>query len=131
MIAGRDTTACLLTWSLIEFCKNPEWEKKCLDEINDIFDNNDNNDNYNNFPSYDKVQNLKNLHMFLSEVLRLHPPLPTDMKRALKDDVWPDGSRIPAGTYCSYLPYAAGRCSKNWGDDCLEFNPERWDDLQF
>ena len=48
------------------------------------------------------------------------------MKIALKDDVWPDGSKIPAGTHCSYLPYAAGRWPGNWGSDCFEFRPERW-----
>jgi len=123
MIAGRDTTGCLLTWALVEFHHHPEWEEKCLTELREILGSEG--------PSHDSVLKLKTMQMFLSEVLRLHPPVPSDGKRAIKADVWPDGTIIPAGTMCNYLPYAAGRLQGNWGADSLEFKPERWADLPF
>lgn len=119
LLAGRDTTAVLLTWSLIEFCLNPQWEEKCLNEIKDVLRDSE--------PTHDNIQNLELLGNFINEVLRLHAPVPNDVKIAVKDDIWPNGTKIPAGTHCSYSPYAAGRSEKNWGSDCLEFNPQRWE----
>lgn len=123
MIAGRDTTGCLLTWALVELHQHPEWEEKCLSEIREVLGS--------ETPSHDNVQKLTTMQMFLSEVLRLHPPVPSDGKRAIKADVWPDGTQVPAGANCSYLPYAAGRWEGNWGADALEFKPERWENLPF
>lgn len=120
LLAGRDTTSVFLTWALSEFCLHPEWEEKCLTEINDVLRGSD--------PDSDNIQNMPLLEMFLNEVLRSHPPVPTDVKIAVNDDVWPDGTKIPRGTHCSYLIYAAGKYEKNWGSDCMEFNPERWRD---
>ena len=65
--AGRDTTACLLTWSLYEISKHPEMEQKILDEMKQVF---------SDAPvSAESVKGLKYTHNFLSEVLRLHPPV--------------------------------------------------------
>lgn len=58
--------------------------------------------------------------------MRLYPPVPTDGKEAIKDDVLPDGTVVRKGTRVIYHPYAMGRVEKVWGSDWGAFRPERW-----
>lgn len=60
------------------------------------------------------------------EVLRLYPSVPNNIKYALNDDVWPDGTHIRAGDYVAWSTYAQGRSEKAWGPDAKQFKPERW-----
>ncbi|KAH6824765.1 cytochrome P450 [Perilla frutescens var. hirtella] len=38
----------------------------------------------------------------------------------------PDSTFVPAGSNISYSIYSSARMKFIWGDDCLEFKPERW-----
>ncbi|KAL3572016.1 hypothetical protein D5086_025920 [Populus alba] len=49
-----------------------------------------------------------------------------DSKHVVADDVLPDGTFVPAGSSVTYSIYASGRMKTTWGEDCLEFKPERW-----
>ena len=70
--------------------------------------------------------------------LRLYPPIPRNVRTALKDIILPTGggpdgrSRIfvPAGTEVCYHVYAMHRRFDLWGPDALEFRPERWTDVE-
>lgn len=62
-LAGRDTTAVWLTWSLYRLCIHPDIEKKVLAEIEGI----------DGPLTFEAVGNLEYTQAFLSEVLRLHP----------------------------------------------------------
>ena len=42
------------------------------------------------------------------------------------DDYLPDGTFVLAGSSIIYSIYSAGRMKTVWGEDCLEFRPERW-----
>ncbi|KAJ4895118.1 Cytochrome P450 86A4 [Raphanus sativus] len=75
---------------------------------------------------FDEIDRLVYLKAALSETLRLYPSVPEDSKHAENDDVLPDGTFVPAGSSVSYSIYAAGRMKSTWGEDCLEFIPERW-----
>jgi len=120
MIAGRDTTACLLTWAIYELNEHPDMEEKVLQEIHELLAQ-------SKYPTYESVMHgLQYTHAFLSETLRLHPPVPSDTKTAVKDDVLPDGTFIPAGAKVNYQPYIFGRLESLWGPDVTEFKPERW-----
>ncbi|CAD6333959.1 unnamed protein product [Miscanthus lutarioriparius] len=66
------------------------------------------------------------LHAAITEAMRLYPPVPFNGRVAVRDDVLPSGAALRAGWYANYSAYAMGRMEKLWGEDCLEFVPERW-----
>lgn len=49
-----------------------------------------------------------------------------DGKHAAEDDVLPDGNIVNKGDGVSYMTYAMGRMTYNWGKDAEEFLPGRW-----
>ncbi|CAN1282395.1 Cytochrome P450 86A1 [Linum perenne] len=49
-----------------------------------------------------------------------------DFKYVVEDDILPDGTVVPAGSSVTYSIYSVGRMKSIWGEDCLEFKPERW-----
>ena len=60
------------------------------------------------------------------EVLRLYPSVPSNIKVALDDDVWPDGTPVRKGDSVVWSPYIQGRNTAVWGPDAKDFRPERW-----
>ena len=118
IIAGRDTTACALSWFVYELSKHPDVEKKLLDEMESVFQGRQ--------PSYDDLNECHYLTACLSETLRLHPSVPLDIKTAVADDVLPSGTKVRAGHTVGYLPYAMAHLERIWGKDAAEFNPSRW-----
>mmetsp|Transcript_14659 Transcript_14659/g.29168 ORF Transcript_14659/g.29168 Transcript_14659/m.29168 type:complete len:521 (-) Transcript_14659:82-1644(-) len=122
MIAGRDTTACALSWSMYEISKHPEVSAKIIEEVTRVCKGDDDVSTY----SYENIGNLTYTHAVAMEVLRLHPSVPVDIKFAVKDDTLPDGTFIPQNATVIYSPYAMGRSKEIWGADALEFKPERF-----
>ncbi|KAK9927165.1 hypothetical protein M0R45_024364 [Rubus argutus] len=74
---------------------------------------------------FEEVDRLTYLKAALSETLRLYPSVPQDFKHTVNDDILPDGTFVPAGSSVTYSIYAIGRMKFIWGEDCLEFKPER------
>lgn len=124
MIAGRDTTACALSWGFYELTKRPHIVQKIVEEVEQICGKN--NPDY----SYDKICQLRYTHAVVMEVLRLHPSVPNDHKYAVGDDVLPDGTFVPAGAAVAWMPLSMGRSEEIWGEDALEFKPERFLDAK-
>ena len=120
MIAGRDTTACALSWGFYELIKRPEIIENIVNEVAVVCGKED--PDY----SFDKISELRYTHAVVMEILRLHPSVPNDHKYAVDDDVLPDGTFIPAGSAVAWLPLAMGRDKTIWGDDAMEFKPERF-----
>lgn len=120
MVAGRDTTAAALSWTVFELTRpgRGAMVDRIVAEVKSICVQGD--------YSIDKIQQLSYLHAFVMEVLRLHPSVPVDGKFSVKADILPDGTKIPAGAMVVYAPYAMGRFQDNWGPDAEEFNPERF-----
>ena len=104
MIAGRDTTACTLTWLFYELSINPEVQDKLYEELSAAFPG-------NLTPAYADLapQKLPYLNACIMETLRMHPPVPEEAKYATKDVPFPDGTVVPRGTRLVFLPYAMGR----------------------
>jgi len=118
LIAGRDTTAQALSWTIYCLCNHPEIARKARDEIREVCGVKG--------PDYDDVNRLPYLQAIIHEVLRLYPSVPINPKFPDNDDTLPDGTFVPRGTAVFYNSYAMGRCKSIWGEDAKEFRPERW-----
>ncbi|CAJ1902168.1 unnamed protein product [Sphenostylis stenocarpa] len=116
ILAGKDTTSAALTWFFWLLSKNPRVEKEIVNEIMEKSE----------VPVYDEVKNMIYTHAALCESMRLYPPVPTDVKEAMGDDVLPDGTVVKKGMLVTYHVYAMGRLESIWGEDWAEFKPERW-----
>lgn len=123
IIAGRDTTACTLTWMFYEFGKHPEIQDKLYEELINVL-----GIEKINSPTMKDVDtnNLPYLNGCLYETLRLYGAVPQDVKIATRDVTFSDGTIIPKNTALTYSSYCLGRNPELWGKDCDEFKPERW-----
>eukprot|EP01100_Stratorugosa_tubuloviscum_P011929 TRINITY_DN543_c2_g1_i1.p1 TRINITY_DN543_c2_g1~~TRINITY_DN543_c2_g1_i1.p1 ORF type:complete len:486 (-),score=166.23 TRINITY_DN543_c2_g1_i1:101-1558(-) len=118
IIAGRDTTAQLLTWTCYMLSQHPNVKHKLIEEINEKIGN--------QIPDYENTKDLKYTKAVLDEILRLFPPVPADPKMSIKDDTLPNGFFVPKGTLVIWSAYVLGRLPQYWGEDVDQFNPERW-----
>ncbi|EOA20417.1 hypothetical protein CARUB_v10000726mg [Capsella rubella] len=127
LLAGRDTTASALTWFFWLLSENPRVVTKIRQEMD------------TNLPrgcssgqeklSYDSMEYLKKLvylHATLCETMRLYPPVPVELVSPVKTDVLPSGHKVEANSKIFIFIYALGRMRAVWGEDALEFKPERW-----
>ncbi|KAB2098161.1 hypothetical protein ES319_A01G220300v1 [Gossypium barbadense] len=120
LLAGRDTVASGLTslfWLLSKHSNVVSAIKQEADRI--IGENKE-------LTSFDQMKELNYLQATVYESMRLYLPIQFDSKFCQNDDVLPDGSILKKGTRVTYHPYAMGRIEEIWGEDCLEFKPERW-----
>ncbi|XP_062156228.1 cytochrome P450 86A8 [Alnus glutinosa] len=129
ILAGRDTSSVALSWFFWLVIQNPRVEEKILIEICTVLIETRGDDvaKWVDEPlGFEEVDRLIYLKAALSETLRLYPSVPEDSKHVVADDVLPDGTFVPAGSSVTYSIYATGRMRSTWGEDCLEFRPERW-----
>ncbi|CAL4962510.1 unnamed protein product [Urochloa decumbens] len=118
--AGMDTTAVLLTWTMVVLSVHPEWQDRAREEVLRVFGK-------NNHPDLDGINQLKTVTMILYEVLRLYPPV-VQLDRQAYRETELGGVRYPAGVVLS-LPIVFIHHDKDvWGEDAGEFRPERFAD---
>ncbi|KAH7565917.1 hypothetical protein ACOSP7_022046 [Xanthoceras sorbifolium] len=124
IIAGRDTTGSALTWFFWLVSKNPKVETRIREELESIIPNGKSG----KWWEFDiqKLHKLAYLHGAICEALRLYPPVPFQHKAPVKPDILPSGHRVVPSTKIMFSLYALGRMKSVWGEDCLEFKPERW-----
>ncbi|MED6172717.1 hypothetical protein PIB30_052629 [Stylosanthes scabra] len=123
LAAGRDTINSTFCWFFWLVSTHPNVETKILGEIKANFKTNEENWFISGMEDLDK---LIYLHGAICEALRLFPPVPFEHKCAIKSDILPSGDRVDANTMVLYSIYSMGRMEQIWGNDCLEFKPERW-----
>lgn len=129
ILAGRDTSSVALSWFFYMMIQNPRIEEKVLREICAVLMETRGDDvaKWVVEPlGFEELDRLIYLRAALTETLRLYPSVPQDSKHVVSDDVLPDGTFVPAGSSVTYSIYATGRMRSTWGEDCLEFRPERW-----
>ncbi|KAI0200290.1 cytochrome P450 [Astrocystis sublimbata] len=90
LLAGRDTTAATLSWSLYELGRHPEVVRKLRDEIIHTV-------GLDRTPTYEDLKSMKYLQYVVNETLRLYPVVPFNVRLALKDTTLPRGGG-PDGT---------------------------------
>ncbi|KAJ0851138.1 putative cytochrome P450 [Helianthus annuus] len=121
MLAGRDTTSTTLSWFFYLLAQNPSVENKIRKEIQ----NKTGGRNWKTLTIKD-FEGLIYLHGGLCEALRLYPPVALEHKAPTKADVLPTGHVVDKETRIILSFYSMGRMEGLWGDDCMEFKPERW-----
>ncbi|KAF2087022.1 putative P450 monooxygenase [Saccharata proteae CBS 121410] len=129
LVAGRDTTASLLSNFWFVLAREPRVWEKLKEEVSQL---------QGTEITLTNLKELKYLRQCLKESLRLHPPVPINTRQARVDTVIPvgggdDGSSpifVPAGTRVGYNVYAMHRRPDFFGPDAETFVPERWDELR-
>ena len=130
LLAGRDTTAGTLSWTMLELARSPQVVKKLQAEIQDMVGDAQ--------PSYQDLKDMKYLNHVIDETLRRYPILGWNIRWSLKDTNLPhgggpDGSQpigIPKGTALIFggLPMQRRRdLYPKDGPDPDSWVPERWE----
>jgi cytochrome P450 len=130
LLAGRDTTASLLSWLFHQLLRNPEVLKKLRETV------------INTFGTYDSPQDIsfatlkgcQYLQYCLNETLRLWTIVPGNSRRTNKDTVLPTGGGpdgkspvyIKKDREVNYSIHVMHRRKDLWGEDAGEFKPERF-----
>ncbi|ESW22916.1 hypothetical protein PHAVU_004G005900 [Phaseolus vulgaris] len=122
-VAGRDAVTSALTWFFWLVATNPLVEAKILEEMKEKIGS---NEKAMDVLSVEEVKKLVYLHGAICESLRLFPPIPFERKEALKSDLLPSGHGVNPSTVILFFLYSMGRSEEIWGEDCMEFKPERW-----
>ncbi|KAL3470179.1 cytochrome P450 [Aspergillus californicus] len=133
LLAGRDTTASLLSWSVLMLARHPLILKKLRDTV--LADFGPYTSRRKNI-AFTSLKSCRYLQYFMNEVLRLYPTLPINRRVASEDTFLPhgggpDGSMpvyLRKGQSVSYSPFVTQRRKDLWGEDADIFNPDRWAD---
>lgn len=123
VLAGRDTTANLLTWSVFELAQHPEVVESLRQEAKHVRSCGSQLDAEGlGFESFSRMPYLQ---ATLTEVLRLHPSVPLDFKTVNEDDVLPDGTQVYAGERIMFVTWSMGRQPDLW-EEPDSFKPTRF-----
>jgi len=118
LLAGRDTTSTLLTWTFYYLSLHPEVERKMVEEIQSVIGEEE--------LTYENIKGLKYMKQVFQETMRLRPPVPFDGYFAREDDVLPGGFQIKKGWVVLYITYVMHRREALF-ENPEEFRPERFD----
>ncbi|KAK0202674.1 cytochrome P450 [Desarmillaria ectypa] len=122
LVAGRDTTASLLTFAVYMMCEHPKMAQRLRAEILEKLGTRQ--------PTYADIHDMKYLRAFLNETLRLYPVVPINSRTPKTATTLPNKDRapyfIPERTRVVYSVFLMHRRTDLWGPDALEFDPDRF-----
>lgn len=118
MLAGHETTALALTYTLYSLSKQPIWKRKIREEVTaEVGDG----------PvTGDDVDALDVTERVLTESMRLHPPT-FAVFRSPTEDAVVKGYEVPEGAVLILSQWVTQRDSRFF-ENPLAFNPNRWTD---
>ncbi|KAF2718177.1 cytochrome P450 [Polychaeton citri CBS 116435] len=128
LFAGRDTTAGLLGWAFLRLAQHRDIYASLRREILSAFP-------ADQPITFAQLKSCRPLQHFLNEVLRLHPTVPFNNRIATRDTTLPVGGGaagtspivVTKGQTVAFSVYFMHRRKDLWGEDALEFKPERWE----
>ncbi|KAG9084063.1 hypothetical protein FRC06_004251, partial [Ceratobasidium sp. 370] len=134
LAAGHETTSTSTTWALYALTLYPTVQIKLRQELL--------NAGLGEAPSMAELEKLPYLDNFVREVLRVYPAAPMVSRQAAQDTVIPvaESYKDRHGVVRTEIHIqkwdtvmipilAMNRAKDVWGDDAMEFRPERWDNL--
>jgi sterol 14-demethylase len=113
MFAGFHTSSNTASWTSVELARNPRWVPEIAREIDAVY-------RLGAGLSFAALREIPALDRFVFEVLRLHPPLVTLMRRVLREFAC-GGVAFPPGDTLVVSPYVSHRIPELYPD------PERFD----
>ncbi|GJE99948.1 cytochrome P450 [Phanerochaete sordida] len=125
LLAGRDTTASVLSFMVYFLALHPEVTAKLRAEILQAY-------GPDGRPSVDDMKDLKYLRAVLNETMRLFPPVPMNLRLSDSNPhAFPASANtpkyyVPPRTVIIYSVLLIQRRKDLWGADALDFRPERW-----
>jgi cytochrome P450 len=115
-LAGHETTANGLSWTLFLLAKHPEERRNLRAELRSVLGR--------DRPRVNHLERLKYLDQVVRESLRLYPPAYVIGRRAIEDHRLA-GIRIPKGSVLLVSPWTVQR-SERYYKQPLDFRPQRW-----
>jgi linoleoyl-CoA desaturase len=100
LVAGHETTAVALTWTLFLLAKHPAAQERARND--EMF-----------------------MNACIDESMRLYPPIPCFARRALEDDSLA-GYHFRRGSKVIVAPHVMHRLPSYWGENSERFDPERF-----
>jgi cytochrome P450 len=124
LVAGRDTTADSMSWFFHMLSGHPRVEQEIRAELHERIPQLFSDPEF--VPAMDDVAKLPYLEASIRELLRLYPPAAYMIRHCFEDTVLDDGTFVGKDWMVGLPLYAMGRQTRIWGEDALEFKPERF-----
>jgi cytochrome P450 len=116
LLAGHETTASALAWTVVLLSRNPEARQRLEAELA--------RELAGRPPTVEDLPKLAFTRRVVDESLRLYPPAWIFSRAAIQDDVV-GGFRVPRGTFVLMLPWVTHRHPKLW-ENPETFDPDRF-----
>jgi cytochrome P450 len=132
LVAGRDTTACLLGWVFFALARDELRFKKLRNAIIQNFGTYAECDTVRDI-TFSKIKDCKYLQYILHETLRVYPLAPLGIRAASRDTTLPRGGGkdgkskifVPKGSHIEFNNHVLHHREDLWGSDADKFIPER------
>ena len=111
-LAGHETSASALAWTLYLMALYPEWQEKVAEEAAALV------------PEFGAVSKLRVSRDVFREALRLYPPVPMMVREAGCPERFRDRA-VPLGAQLVLSPWHLHRHERLW-DNPDGFDPDRW-----
>eukprot|EP00249_Psilotum_nudum_P010748 c22737_g1_i1 orf=113-1573(-) len=117
LLAGHETTASLLTWTIYLLALHPIWQERARAEVANVFQGHE--------LSWMVLNHLKTVNMILFESLRLFPPQAVIGRTCVKENMVGNYS-IPMKLEVVIPIAVLHRDEDLWGKDAEDFQPDRF-----
>ncbi|CAI5709413.1 unnamed protein product [Peronospora destructor] len=123
VFAGKDSTAHSMGWFIVNMNRYPEVLHKIREEMNEklpaLLTGNV------KVPTQEQIHDLVYLEAVVKENIRLHPSTGFIVREAMQNTTLVDGTFVEKGQTVMVSSYCNARNKQTWGEDTLEFKPER------
>ena len=128
LLAGRDTTACCLSWTIRLLVRHPRVLEHLRQQIQSVMGT-------AQHVTRQHIRDMPYLNHVIKESLRLFPPVPLNNRTAIRTTILPrgggpDGSSpilVRRGELVVFSQYVNSRRKNIYGPDADDFCPERWE----